>query len=90
MTSRNYFLQITISEDLHGEEVASEMGKVGGKIVISIPKPKLWSPDSPHLYQVGILSLSAIGKTVFGLMPQQYTAGGVDKFPNPQIFVMGV
>lgn len=47
-------LQITISEDLHGEEVASVMGKVGEKTIISIPKPKLWSPDSPHLYQVAV------------------------------------
>jgi beta-galactosidase/beta-glucuronidase len=47
-----WVLQITISEDLHGEEVASVMGKVGEKTIISIPKPKLWSPDSPHLYQV--------------------------------------
>jgi len=45
--------QITISEDLHGE-VASMVGKVGEKLVISIPKPKLWSPDTPHLYQVSI------------------------------------
>jgi len=46
--------QITISEDLHGEEVVSMVGKVGEKLVISIPKPKLWSPDTPHLYQVSI------------------------------------
>ena len=53
-------MQITITEDLHGPEVASVMTRVGEKTEIPIPKPKLWSPDSPHLYQVHPLSKSSV------------------------------
>jgi len=57
-SANGMLIQITISEDLHGE-VASMVGKVGEKLVISIPKPKLWSPDTPHLYQVSLQIVEA-------------------------------
>ena len=53
-------VQISITEDLHGHEVASVMTRVGEKTEIPIPKPKLWSPDSPHLYQVRFFILLAL------------------------------
>ena len=45
-------LKISITEDLHGPEVATLTSTIGAKAEISITRPKLWSTDSPHLYQV--------------------------------------
>jgi hypothetical protein len=40
-----------------GTVVAEGQTKVGTPLVISIPSPKLWSPNSPHLYDLTITLL---------------------------------
>jgi hypothetical protein len=42
-----------------GRQVASAAGKPGGEISLRIPSPKLWSPDSPHLYDLRIVTRGA-------------------------------
>ena len=37
-----------------GSSITAAKGKVGKQLVISIPKPKLWSPESPFLYDLEI------------------------------------
>jgi hypothetical protein len=44
-----------------GKEVASATGKAGQTIKLAIPRAKLWSPDSPHLYDLQV-TLAAGGK----------------------------
>ena len=36
----------------HGNHVTTVEGKIGQEFTIEIPKPKLWSPDSPNLYDL--------------------------------------
>ena len=45
------------------ESVGSVEGKPGQELVVKIPDAKLWSPDSPHLYDFNV-SVKAGGKTV--------------------------
>jgi len=42
-----------------GKEVATAQGKPGSEIVLKIAKPKLWSPDSPHLYDLKVFLRTA-------------------------------
>ncbi|KPK83458.1 MAG: hypothetical protein AMJ81_08245 [Phycisphaerae bacterium SM23_33] len=37
-----------------GKEVAAASGKVGQELRLQIAKPKLWSPDTPHLYDLKV------------------------------------
>jgi beta-galactosidase/beta-glucuronidase len=37
-----------------GREIVTDMNQAGERIVLSIPNPKLWSPDSPHLYDLKV------------------------------------
>lgn len=40
---------------LDGEtEIATASGKLSDEIALKIPEPKLWSPDSPHLYNLKV------------------------------------
>ena len=38
----------------NGNPISSAHGKVGHKLKIDIPKPMLWSPDTPFLYDLEI------------------------------------
>jgi hypothetical protein len=38
-----------------GQEVARATGKLGAEIALAIPHAKLWSPDSPHLYDLKVI-----------------------------------
>ena len=46
-----------------GRQVAQVSGDAGAELKLAIPDPKLWSPDSPHLYDLRV-SLKSGGKTV--------------------------
>jgi hypothetical protein len=46
-----------------GKEVASATGKAGQTIKLAVPNAKLWSPDSPHLYDLQV-TLSEQGKQI--------------------------
>jgi len=37
-----------------GKEVARVAGKAGSELTLAIPSPKLWSPDSPQLYDLRV------------------------------------
>jgi len=46
-----------------GKEVARVSGEAGGELKLALSSPKLWTPDSPHLYDLSI-SLKTSGKVV--------------------------
>ena len=46
-----------------GKEVAKVGGEAGSELKLAISNPKLWSPDSPHLYDLSI-SLKSGDKTL--------------------------
>ena len=46
-----------------GKDVAQVTGQAGSELKLSIPNPKLWSPDSPHLYDLRV-ALKSGDKTV--------------------------
>ncbi|MBE3068979.1 MAG: glycoside hydrolase family 2 [Planctomycetes bacterium] len=46
-----------------GKEVGKVSGKAGAELRLSVPDAKLWSPDTPHLYDLKV-QLSAGGKVV--------------------------
>ncbi|MEI7898647.1 MAG: glycoside hydrolase family 2 TIM barrel-domain containing protein [bacterium] len=46
-----------------GKEVARVSGAAGSELKLAVSNPKLWSPDSPHLYDLSV-SLKSGGKTV--------------------------
>ncbi|HJZ56720.1 MAG TPA: beta-galactosidase, partial [Gemmataceae bacterium] len=46
-----------------GKEVAQKPGTLGEPITITIPNPKPWSPDSPHLYRL-VVELTARGEPI--------------------------
>jgi beta-galactosidase/beta-glucuronidase len=48
----NAFLQITALDD--GKVLATGRGNVNQPILLSIPHAKLWSPESPHLYDLRV------------------------------------
>ncbi len=47
----------------NGKQIATVSGDAGTELKLAIPNPKLWSPDSPHLYDLQV-SLTSGGKTV--------------------------
>ncbi|HEX4000133.1 MAG TPA: glycoside hydrolase family 2 TIM barrel-domain containing protein [Pirellulales bacterium] len=64
-------LGMSVPEDLTVEAIASDRGKQvsrvtgpsGTKLKLAVPNAKLWTPDSPHLYDLRI-SLKSGGQTV--------------------------
>ena len=54
-------VEAVASED--GKVIAQVTGQAGSELKLSIPNPKLWSPDSPHLYDLRV-SLKSGDKTV--------------------------
>ena len=46
-----------------GKQVAKITGAPGTELILPIPKPKLWAPGSPHLYDLQV-SLMSEGKVV--------------------------
>jgi len=50
-----------------GKQVASQIGKTGEPIVIKIPNAKLWSPESPFLYDLSITLGSDSVKSYAGM-----------------------
>ena len=54
-------VEAVASED--GKVIAQVTGQAGSELKLSIPSPKLWSPDSPHLYDLRV-SLKSGDKTV--------------------------
>ena len=46
-----------------GKQVAKSSGAAGSELKLAISKPKLWSPDSPHLYDLRVC-LKSRGKVV--------------------------
>jgi beta-galactosidase/beta-glucuronidase len=51
------------------DEVAHTDGRVGQPLALTIPKPKLWSPDSPSLYGVKVTL-----RTIDGYSPDEVTS----------------
>ncbi len=47
----------------HGRQVAQVSGAAGAELKLDIPDARLWSPDSPHLYDLRV-SLKSGGETV--------------------------
>ena len=37
-----------------GKEIARASGPAGSELKLAIPNPKLWSPDTPHLYDLSV------------------------------------
>jgi beta-galactosidase/beta-glucuronidase len=54
-------VEAVASED--GKDIAQVTGQAGSELKLSIPNPKLWSPDSPHLYDLRV-ALKSGDKTV--------------------------
>jgi beta-galactosidase len=65
---KNEKVRVTVSYG--GKTVATGQG--AGELAIEIPEPKLWSPDSPSLYDVKAELLNAKGKPVDTV--ESYTA----------------
>lgn len=47
-------VDVKVSVRDHGREIASRQAAAGGNIRIPLPRPHLWSPDDPFLYDVTI------------------------------------
>lgn len=56
-------LQVNVTVRDGSNEVGSEQGPAGEPLDVSIPNPKLWSPDSPNLYDMTV-ALVRGGETV--------------------------
>jgi beta-galactosidase/beta-glucuronidase len=50
----------------HTEKISGQNASFGGAIDLRIPNPKLWSPDSPHLYdlEVSVVQDGAVADSV--------------------------
>jgi len=56
-------VEVTVSDG--GKKVATLAGGAGDRVPVSVPNPKLWSPDSPHLYDLKVeLKTTTDGKTL--------------------------
>jgi hypothetical protein len=56
-------LQVEASALADGAAAGSVIGSAGAELVLPLPKPKLWSPDSPFLYDLQV-ALKKNGKEV--------------------------
>ncbi|GAB6166839.1 glycoside hydrolase family 2 TIM barrel-domain containing protein [Thermostilla marina] len=45
-------LEVVVAEN--GRSIAQGRGSAAGPVVCRIPNPKLWTPDSPHLYELTV------------------------------------
>jgi hypothetical protein len=48
-------MAVTVEVTAEGRVVATQGGKPSAEIVVPIANPKLWSPDSPFLYGLGVM-----------------------------------
>jgi len=85
---KNEKVRITVS--FGGKTVATGQG--GGELSIEIPEPKLWTPDTPSLYDVKAELLDAKGKAVDSV--ESYTALRqvsriVDAYGQPKLALNG-
>ena len=53
-----------VAYDRQGREVGRVTGAAGAELRVPVPKAKLWSPDSPYLYDLKVALLDARGKAV--------------------------
>ena len=54
--------KIEVSLSHKGRLVATSVAPTGTQLILDIKKPKLWTPDTPELYQMRVRLLSANGK----------------------------
>jgi hypothetical protein len=59
----NQRTEVVVSEP-GGDEVARASGKPGEALRVSVPKPHLWTPEDPYLYDLKVRLVSPSGKTV--------------------------
>ncbi|WP_218952131.1 glycoside hydrolase family 2 protein [Amycolatopsis anabasis] len=55
--------EVVVSEP-GGAEVARSTGKPGQRLRVPVPRPRLWSPDDPYLYDLRVRLLSPFGHVV--------------------------
>jgi hypothetical protein len=73
-------------------QVATAVGQVGREIVLKIARPRLWSPDDPHLYDLLVVLQDGEGKNIdavrsyFGM---RKVAVAKDKDGVPRILLNG-
>ena len=60
-----------------GSSITAAKGKVGKQLVISIPKPKLWSPESPFLYDLEITLEADSPHAVVSLLYRKLLTAGL-------------
>jgi Glycosyl hydrolases family 2, sugar binding domain/Glycosyl hydrolases family 2, TIM barrel domain/Glycosyl hydrolases family 2 len=46
--------RVDVAIEARGRTVATARGRPGEPIAVKLPKPRLWSPDDPFLYDVGV------------------------------------
>ncbi len=56
--------RLPIAVDVHDGETCVAAAEGEGTVILTIPDAKLWSPDSPHLYDLKIRLLSEEGSTL--------------------------
>ncbi|MGV0795070.1 glycoside hydrolase family 2 protein [Mycolicibacterium sp. XJ1819] len=56
-------VEVTVAAP-QGKPVASKSGMPGETIRIAVPKPRLWTPDDPYLYDVTVRLVDAAGDVV--------------------------
>lgn len=75
--------QATVNASLGGKVVATASGP-GNELTLSIPDPKLWSPDSPTLYD---LSITAGADTITSYVGLRETTVNKDPEGNLRLFL---
>lgn len=56
--------RITVTLSDGGRVVATASGMAGQSLTVDVKKPKLWTPETPHLYQVEASIVSADGTVI--------------------------
>ena len=84
---------VTLTATDGGAQVATVSGPVGQELSLKIPDAKLWSPDSPHLYDLQVTMGEDSVKSYFGMrkIEVKKDAQGIDRLTlNGQpIFMYG-